>query len=55
MSSFTNPNHPVPGNSESAQGTSGLDETKKQVDEVVDIMRDNVEKGTHSNYGDICG
>ena len=53
MSSFTNPNHPQPGPGSSSTGNessgpnqeSGLDQTRKQVDEVVDIMRDNVEKG----------
>lgn len=42
MSSFNNPNHgnDLPGSS----GNTGLDQTRQQVDEVVDIMRNNVEK-----------
>ena len=46
MSSFNNPNHgsDLPGGS--SGGQSGLDATRQQVDEVVDIMRNNVEKGT---------
>lgn len=45
MSSFNNPNHgsDLPGGS--SGGQSGLDATRQQVDEVVDIMRNNVEKG----------
>ena len=46
MSSFNNPNHgsDLPGGN--SGGQSGLDATRQQVDEVVDIMRNNVEKGT---------
>ena len=46
MSSFNNPNHgsDLPGGS--SGGQSGLDATRQQVDEVVDIMRNNIEKGT---------
>ena len=46
MSSFTNPNH-GPNNPAGQEGQqqSGLDQTRQQVDEVVDIMRNNVEKG----------
>ena len=46
MSTFNNPNHgsDLPGGS--SGGQSGLDATRQQVDEVVDIMRNNVEKGT---------
>jgi len=47
MSSFTNPNHgpngPA-GQPPGQQDPSGLDQTRQQVDEVVDIMRNNVEK-----------
>ena len=48
MSSFNNPNHgnDLPGSS----GNTGLDQTRQQVDEVVDIMRNNVEKGIVCNY-----
>lgn len=43
MSSYTNPNHGnEPG--QSAPQT-GLDKTKAQVDEVVVIMKQNVDKG----------
>merc|ERR1712135_156453 len=42
MSSFTNPNHGP--NNPVGQEESGLDQTRQQVDEVVDIMRNNVEK-----------
>ena len=47
MSSFTNPNHGPnsPTGQEPGQPQSGLDQTRQQVDEVVDIMRNNVEKG----------
>ena len=46
MSSYSNPNHNgtgLPGD----QPQSGLDQTRQQVDEVVDIMRNNVEKGNY--------
>ena len=49
MASFTNPNHgnDLPGSSQ----PSGLDQTKAQVDEVVVIMKQNVDKGTiQSSY-----
>ena len=47
MSSFTNPNHGPnsPTGQDGGQPQSGLDQTRQQVDEVVDIMRNNVEKG----------
>ena len=48
MSSFTNPNHgpnSPAGQEGGGQSQSGLDQTRQQVDEVVDIMRNNVEKG----------
>ena len=50
MSSFTNPNHGPnsPTGQEPGQPQSGLDQTRQQVDEVVDIMRNNVEKGKSS-------
>ena len=58
MSSFTNPNHgpnSPTGSGEPGQPQSGLDQTRQQVDEVVDIMRNNVEKGkslliSHDSY-----
>ena len=45
MSSYTNPNHgnELPGPSQPQP--SGLDQTKAQVDEVVVIMKQNVDKG----------
>ena len=45
MSSYTNPNHgdELPGPSQPQP--SGLDQTKAQVDEVVIIMKQNVDKG----------
>merc|ERR1712141_346461 len=43
MSSYTNPNHPT-GTGDSTQPESGLEQTRKQVDEVVGIMQNNVEK-----------
>ena len=48
MASYNNPNHGsnLPGDGQSdSQGQTGLDQTRQQVDEVVDIMRNNVEKG----------
>ena len=48
MSSFTNPNHgpnSPTGQEPGGAPQSGLDQTRQQVDEVVDIMRNNVEKG----------
>jgi len=47
MSSFTNPNHgpnSPTGQEPGGAPQSGLDQTRQQVDEVVDIMRNNVEK-----------
>jgi len=43
MSSYTNPNHDGAGG-QSQGPESGLDQTKKQVDEVVVIMKQNVDK-----------
>ena len=47
MSSYTNPNHDGAGG-QSQGPESGLDQTKKQVDEVVVIMKQNVDKGIDS-------
>jgi len=46
MSAFTNPNH---GSNQPGQSKpeSGLDQTKAQVDEVVVIMKQNVDKGKY--------
>ena len=49
MASYNNPNHGsnLPGDT---QGQTGLDQTRQQVDEVVDIMRNNVEKGFYNYF-----
>ena len=49
MSSYTNPNHPT-GTGDSTQPESGLEQTRKQVDEVVGIMQNNVEKGNKTVF-----
>ena len=56
MSSFTNPNHGPnsPTGQDGGQPQSGLDQTRQQVDEVVDIMRNNVEKGKSFFFQIFC-